>query len=63
MTLDSRELEDIEAEWERAKARLEEAGVPLQFESGTSIYSRDPDGARLELIADALGEMYRSTVG
>jgi catechol 2,3-dioxygenase-like lactoylglutathione lyase family enzyme len=50
-------------EWERAKARLEEAGVPFQFASGTSIYFRDPDGARLELIADALGEMYGSTVG
>jgi catechol 2,3-dioxygenase-like lactoylglutathione lyase family enzyme len=50
-------------EWERAKARLEEAGVPYQSESGTSIYFRDPDGARLELIADPLGEMYGSTVG
>lgn len=50
-------------EWEGAKVRLEEAGVPYQSESGTSIYFRDPDGARLELIADALGEMYGSTLG
>jgi catechol-2,3-dioxygenase len=31
-------------------------------ESGTSIYFRDPDGARVELIADPLGEMYGSAV-
>ena len=49
-------------EWEHAKARLEEAGVPYQSESGTSIYFRDPDGARLELIADPLGEMYGTKV-
>jgi catechol 2,3-dioxygenase-like lactoylglutathione lyase family enzyme len=45
-------------EWTQAKARLDAAGVPYQSESGTSIYFRDPDGARLELIADPLGEMY-----
>lgn len=50
-------------EWERAKDRLDEAGVPYQSESGTSIYFRDPDGARLELIADPLGEMYGTKVG
>jgi hypothetical protein len=27
-----------------------------------SLYLRDPDGARLELLADALGEMYGSKV-
>ena len=31
-------------------------------ESGTSIYFRDPDGARLELISDPLGEMYGTKV-
>ena len=50
-------------EWEMAKARLDDAGVPYQSESGTSIYFRDPDGARLELIADPLGEMYGTKVG
>ncbi|MBW3537578.1 MAG: VOC family protein [Actinobacteria bacterium] len=50
-------------EWDRAKARLDEAGVAYQSESGTSIYFRDPDGARLELIADPLGEMYGTKVG
>ncbi len=48
--------------WETAKARLDEAGVPYHLESGTSIYFRDPDGARLELIADPLGEMYGNPV-
>jgi catechol 2,3-dioxygenase-like lactoylglutathione lyase family enzyme len=44
--------------WDRLKARLQEAGVAYQEESGTSIYFPDPDGVRLELIADPLGEMY-----
>jgi len=44
--------------WEHLRAKLDEAGVAYQSESGTSIYFRDPDGARLELIADPLGEMY-----
>jgi catechol 2,3-dioxygenase-like lactoylglutathione lyase family enzyme len=48
--------------WERLKANLDAAGVEYQLESGTSIYFRDPDGARLELIADPLGEMYGTAV-
>jgi catechol 2,3-dioxygenase-like lactoylglutathione lyase family enzyme len=44
--------------WETARARLLEAGVEVRQESGTSIYFRDPDGARLELIAEELGTMY-----
>ena len=48
--------------WEEARARFEQAGVPYQVESGTSLYFRDPDGARLELIADPLGEMYGDAV-
>ena len=50
------------AKWERLKGKLDDAGVPYQMESGTSIYFRDPDGARMELIADPLGEMYGSKV-
>jgi catechol 2,3-dioxygenase-like lactoylglutathione lyase family enzyme len=50
-------------QWAQAKKRLDEAGVAYQSESGTSIYFRDPDGARLELIADPLGEMYGNQVG
>jgi catechol 2,3-dioxygenase-like lactoylglutathione lyase family enzyme len=49
--------------WERLRAKLDEAGVAYQSESGTSIYFRDPDGARVELLADPLGEMYGNRVG
>lgn len=44
--------------WAHLKGKLDDAGVQYQEESGTSIYFRDPDGARVELIADPLGEMY-----
>ncbi|NIK59311.1 VOC family protein [Kribbella shirazensis] len=44
--------------WEELKRSLTENGVEFQEESGTSIYFHDPDGARIELIADPLGEMY-----
>ncbi|WP_020664356.1 VOC family protein [Amycolatopsis benzoatilytica] len=49
--------------WAGARARLDAAGVEYQEESGTSIYFADPDGARIELIADDLGEMYGSKIG
>jgi catechol 2,3-dioxygenase-like lactoylglutathione lyase family enzyme len=48
--------------WDHLKGKLDAAGVSYQAESGTSIYFRDPDGARLELIADPLGEMYGTRV-
>ncbi|WP_326820834.1 VOC family protein [Streptosporangium sp. NBC_01756] len=48
--------------WERLRGKLEAAGVAHQIESGASIHFRDPDGARLELLADPLGEMYGSRV-
>ncbi|MCW2582391.1 MAG: Lactoylglutathione lyase-like lyase [Klenkia sp.] len=44
--------------WEALVARLTEAGVDHVVHSGVSVYFRDPDGARIELIADPLGEMY-----
>ncbi|MGQ0481039.1 MAG: VOC family protein [Pseudonocardia sp.] len=44
--------------WRAARTRLDAAGVDYMLESGSSIYFRDPDGARLELIHDPLGEMY-----
>ena len=50
-------------QWEAARQRLDEAGIEYLRESGTSIYFRDPDGARVELIADPLGEMYGAKVG
>jgi catechol 2,3-dioxygenase-like lactoylglutathione lyase family enzyme len=48
--------------WNRLKGRLDDAGVEYLEESGTSIYFRDPDGARIELISDPLGEMYGTGV-
>ena len=48
--------------WEAAKNRLDEEGIEYLLESGTSIYFRDPDGARMELISDPLGEMYGTAV-
>jgi catechol 2,3-dioxygenase-like lactoylglutathione lyase family enzyme len=44
--------------WQHLRVRLDDAGVECTVESGTSVYFRDPDGARLELLADPLGEMY-----
>ena len=44
--------------WERLVGRIEAAGVEHEVHSGVSVYFRDPDGARIELIADPLGEMY-----
>jgi catechol 2,3-dioxygenase-like lactoylglutathione lyase family enzyme len=48
--------------WQHLKDKLAAAGVEYLEESGTSIYFRDPNGARLELIADPLGEMYGTKV-
>ena len=48
--------------WEHLRNNLDEAGVEYVHESETSIYFRDPNGARLELIADPLGEMYGTKV-
>jgi catechol 2,3-dioxygenase-like lactoylglutathione lyase family enzyme len=44
--------------WATLVERLAEAGVEHEVHSGVSVYFRDPDGARIELIADPLGEMY-----
>ena len=48
--------------WERLKANLDAAGVETAHVDGSSLYFRDPDGARLELISDPLGEMYGNDV-
>jgi catechol 2,3-dioxygenase-like lactoylglutathione lyase family enzyme len=44
--------------WATLVERLNAAGVEHEVHSGVSVYFRDPDGARIELIADPLGEMY-----
>jgi catechol 2,3-dioxygenase-like lactoylglutathione lyase family enzyme len=48
--------------WQHLRDNLDEAGVEYLLESGTSIYFRDPDGTRVELIADPLGAMYGTEV-
>ena len=48
--------------WATLRANLDKADITYQEESGTSLYFRDPDGARLELLADPLGEMYGNNV-
>ena len=49
-------------EWRKAVERLEQAGVAHEVHSEVSVYFTDPDGARIELICDPLGEMYGSKV-
>ena len=44
--------------WAALRGRLDDAGVEYLLESGSSIYLRDPDGTRVELISDPLGAMY-----
>jgi catechol 2,3-dioxygenase-like lactoylglutathione lyase family enzyme len=48
--------------WREAVDRLDEAGVDYVVHSEVSAYFTDPDGARIELIADPLGEMYGDQV-
>src|SRR5271170_5086402 len=48
--------------WSHLRSKLADAGVPFTEASGTSIYFKDPDGVRLELLADPLGEMYGTKV-
>ena len=48
--------------WDAIVARLAEAGVDHVVHSEVSVYFQDPDGARIELIADPLGEMYGTQV-
>jgi catechol 2,3-dioxygenase-like lactoylglutathione lyase family enzyme len=44
-------------QWAEQRRRLEVSGVATECIS-SSLYFRDPDGARIELISDPLGEMY-----
>ena len=48
--------------WQHLKGKLDAAGVEYAHHSGTSLYFRGPDGERLELIKDPLGEMYGDAV-
>ncbi len=49
-------------DWQRQRDALEEAGVTTMIIQ-SSMYFKDPDGARVELISDPLGEMYGSALG
>jgi catechol 2,3-dioxygenase-like lactoylglutathione lyase family enzyme len=44
--------------WQEIVDRFDAAGVAHEIHSEVSVYFTDPDGARIELIADPLGEMY-----
>ena len=48
--------------WERLKGKLEAAGVDTFLVGDTSLYFAGPDGERIEIINDPLGEMYGSAV-
>jgi catechol 2,3-dioxygenase-like lactoylglutathione lyase family enzyme len=47
--------------WAEKKAALEAAGIETH-QVETSLYFSDPDGARIEIISDVLGEMYGNPV-
>jgi catechol 2,3-dioxygenase-like lactoylglutathione lyase family enzyme len=44
--------------WEEARVKLADAGVEYHIDSGISMYFADPDGVRVELIAEDLGALY-----
>ncbi len=51
------------ARWAQLKTKLDHAGVAYAHVNGSSLYFNGPDGERLELIADPLGQMYGRPVG
>lgn len=48
--------------WDLLRAKLDDAGIDYLLESRSSLYFTGPDGERLELLADPLGEMYGTKV-
>lgn len=48
--------------WDHLKQKLEAGGVATAEMSGSSLYFTGPDGERLELIRDPLGDMYGTAV-
>lgn len=50
------------ANWERIRAKLDAVGVAVHVVADTSLYFAGPDGERIELISDPLGEMYGTKV-
>jgi catechol 2,3-dioxygenase-like lactoylglutathione lyase family enzyme len=49
-------------DWLRLRQRLEDAGVATMEVADRSLYFAGPDGERIELLADPLGEMYGTKV-
>ena len=56
-------LSVLPEQWDRLVEKLKAEGVPMHFASGSSVYFPGPDGERIELISDPLGEMYGTTIG
>ncbi len=52
-----------EDRWQLLRSRLTDEGVELLNLSDSSLYFSGPDGERLELISDPLGEMYGTILG
>ena len=48
--------------WDRIKAKLETAGIDCHQVGGKSLYFSDPDGTRLELTRESLGEMNNARI-
>ncbi len=49
-------------QWAVLRDRLDTAGIEYLEVGGVSLYLRGPDGERIELLADPLGEMYGNPV-
>ena len=49
--------------WTTIKARLDARGIAYAHIDGSSLYLSGPDGERLELISDPLGQMYGNDIG
>ena len=45
-------------QWQLLRRRLDDAGIEYLDVDGVSMYFRGPDGERIELLSDPLGEMY-----
>ena len=48
--------------WQYLKTKIEASDTQISFEHKSSIYFSAPDGERLELLAEPLGEMYGADV-
>ena len=49
-------------QWRVLRQRLDDAGIEYHEVGDVSLYFRGPDGERLELLANPLGEMYGKSI-